>query len=238
MKRIITLAFAALIAVTTLCAQPSRRGAYDRRGYNPSRPSHPSSRFHPSYYLGEGLIKPYFGLRVGPTFSNVSSDDPYLDGSGLQTGVNVGCAVGFPVSPFIPLYFESGLYYTEKGGTGKSTGNKFTYKLDYLELPFVFKYDAYIGDRFSIQPFVGGYAALGVGGKIKDFGSRQAYSSFSSDSPESFRRGDAGLKFGCGFSYSMLYFDVNYDLGLTNISHDGFDTSHNRALTLNFGLTF
>jgi hypothetical protein len=161
-----------------------------------------------------------------------------LDGSSTKTGLNLGVAVGLPLSDTLPLYFETGLYYTAKGGNGKYLGSKFKYNLNYLEVPLVFKYRHYFDEHFAIHPFIGVYAALGISGQIKDFGNKEAYSSFSSDNDNSFKRTDAGLKFGCGVSYDMLYAELGYDLGLSNICHDNFESSNNNCIVLNIGVNF
>ena len=135
-----------------------------------------------------------------------------------------------------PQISETGLYYTEKGGKKKlDDGKKMTYDLNYLEVPLTVKYAYPIDDHFSIQPFAGGYLACGVGGKIKNYREREADPSFSSDR---FKRFDGGLRLGCGVAYDMFYADLTYDVGLANICHDEFDTSHNGCLTLNFGVNF
>ena len=159
------------------------------------------------------------------------------DGSSMKTGLNVGLAMGVNLMREAPLYLETGLYYTEKGGRGRADGTRFTYSLNYIELPMVLKYKYFVDRSLSVEPFLGGYLACGVSGKIKDFGIREAYSSFSS-SPYSFERFDGGLRLGCGISYDLLYADIGYDIGLANISHDDFDTSHNGALILTVGVNF
>ncbi len=231
MKKIIILAMFSVLTVLPLQAQSYRHSRY----YNPrSGRLDYSQRNHRSTYWNNDA---YFGFRIGPSFSTVNSDDIYLDGSSMKTGLNAGVAAGFAVVPHTPLYLETGLYYTEKGGKGKVGGDKFTYQLNYLEMPLVMKYRIDIDRGFSIQPFLGGYLACGVCGKIKDFGERAAYSSFS-DNPYSFQRFDGGLKTGCGLQFDMFYAEVSYDLGLANICHDDFDTSKNSALTLNVGINF
>lgn len=228
MKRMITLAVLSIfIALGANAQYRGSMGGYQR--------VYPSRRI--GHYYGMGWNRPYFGLRIGPTFTTVSSDDEFLDGGNMKTGVNVGIAGGFPLSGYLPLYLESGLYYVEKGGKGNNMGSKFKYNLDYLELPLVFKYVADINGSFSVQPYLGGYFALGVAGKIKNFGDRVAYNSFG-DSDYSFRRGDAGIKIGCGVSYDMLYAELNYDWGLANVSHNYFGDARNSALTLNIGVNF
>lgn len=234
MRKWILMAVVALMGVLPTQAQSYRNSRYynprtDRLSYrNGSRPSS-NWRWHNQDV--------YYGFRIGPSFSTVSSDDKYLDGGSVKTGLNVGMATGFSIGHLSPLYFETGVYYTEKGGKGKSDGARFTYNLDYLEMPLVFKYFLDVDRDFSIQPFLGGYLACGVGGKIKDFGHREAYSSFS-DSPYSFQRFDGGVRLGCGVQYDLLYVDLTYDLGLANVSRDDFDESRNSTLMLNVGINF
>ena len=141
----------------------------------------------------------------------------------------------FGLSYRAPLYLETGLYYTQKGGKGKIDGSRFTYNLDYLEVPLLLKYDCRVDRDVSIQPFLGGYVAAGVGGKIKDFGHRQAYSSYDDDA---FNRFDGGIKVGCGFQFNYLYAEVGYDFGLSNISRDYFDDAHTGSLFATIGVNF
>ena len=177
----------------------------------------------------------YYGMRLGVGFATVNSDDQYLDGGSAKAGLNVGVVAGFQLGYHSPVYFETGLSYIEKGGKGHCDGAKFSYSLDYLELPMVLKYKIDMDRSFSIQPFVGGYMALGVAGKIKDFGHRQAYSSFDD---EGFKRFDGGIRVGCGVQYDFLYAEMGYDFGLANISHDYFDTAHTGTLFATIGVNF
>ena len=108
--------------------------------------------------------------------------------------------------------------------------------MDFVGIRWVVKCREGFDEGFKIEPYGGGYFAVGVGGKIKDFANREAHSSFSDDADGSFRRCDGGLRFGVGASYDMFYMELGYDLGLANICHDTFDTSRNGALLLNFGV--
>lgn len=209
-----------------------------RRGYHrpaPPRHSHPMRSHYGSYgdfMLGENT---YYGLRFGLSASSVHSDDQYLNGSGVQSGFNVGGIVGTQLSYYAPVLFETGLYYIEKGGKGSFGGNKFTYNLNYLEVPLLFKFRYIASPMTAIEPFLGGYLACGVGGQIRDFGDRAAYGSFTDNN---FSRFDGGVRLGCGAAFSMLYVELGYDLGLANISKDYFDASHNGCFFMNIGLNF
>ena len=216
--RIITIMLFAVLVTTDAYAQHRYRPA-------PLRPDYGYSRY----------LDRYFGFRVGLSASHVNSDDKYLDGGDTQTGLNVGAVMGIGLTPRAPLYLETGISYIEKGGKGTFEGKRFTYDLNYLEVPVLLKYRARLDNNLSIDPFFGGYLSCGVGGKIKDFGDRQAESSFSSDN---FRRFDGGLRVGCGISYDLLYAEVGYDFGLANVCNDAFDTSHNGCFFANIGVNF
>lgn len=177
----------------------------------------------------------YYGLRLGMNLSTVSSDDSYLDGGDIQAGLNIGALVGFQLSPQAPVYLESGLFYSEKGGKGKNQGKKFIYNLNYLEVPVVIKYKFDVDGDFSVHPFAGGYMAWGIGGRIKNYGDRETYKTFCEDN---FKRFDGGIRLGCGFEYQILYGEMAYDLGIANIGHDDFGSSKNGCFTINFGVNF
>ena len=177
----------------------------------------------------------YFGFRVGLNASHVASDSPELDGGGIKSGLNLGIAAGTQLTYRAPLFLESGLYYSQKGGKNGSGNNKFTYDLNYLEVPLIIKYKHFIGNQTSIQPYAGGYLAVATDGDIKNYGSRTSFSSFENGY---FNRFDGGLKIGCGVGFNMVYLDASYDIGLHDIGQDSFDNAHNGCFTLNFGVNF
>ena len=229
MKKIFLIA----MAIITLTLSAQAQAYRDSRYYNNS-----SGRLEYTYHHHDGVIGTgdvYYGLRLGPAFSTVNSDDKALDGGDSQTGLNLGAVIGFGLSDTTPLFLETGLFYVEKGGKNVFEGKKMTYDLNYLQVPIVAKYVIDIDGDFSVQPFFGGYLACGVGGKIKNYGDRQSESSFSH---KYFQRFDGGLRIGCGAAYDMFYVDLGYDIGLSNITHDEFDASHNRCWTLSLGVNF
>ena len=116
MKKFILAALAIMTIGCTAQAQ-----AYKNSRYYNQRTGHLDYSRRPGtglYQSGEN----YYGLRIGPSFSTVSSDDKTLDGGNAQTGLNVGAVVGIALSDRAPVFFETGLYYTEKGGKKKDEG--------------------------------------------------------------------------------------------------------------------
>ena len=143
--------------------------------------------------------------------------------------------LGYEIHKHRNLEAKANEDFWEKEAAANATRRKSLDSLNYIEIPLVLKYKYNIDPHFSLQPFFGGYFALGVGGKIKNFEQREAQNSFNDDN---FRRVDGGLRLGCGVQYDMVYADLTYDIGLANICHDTFDTSHNGGLQLNFGVNF
>nr|MBP7472365.1 PorT family protein [Prevotella sp.] len=236
MKKIIITLMAGMLMSVSASAQYYPNGRpippSKRTGYYSSQNSRQS--YNRSYNDNDC----YIGFRVGPGFSTVNSDSKYLDTNKSRTGLNIGMAVGMPLTESVPLYFETGLYYTQKGGKSTYDGTKFTYGLDYIELPLLLKYRAPLTNNITVEPFVGGYLACGVSGKIKDYGEREAYSSFSSDYDDNFNRFDGGVKLGCGMSFDMLYVEASYDIGLANVGKDDFDDTHTGCFNLTVGINF
>ncbi|MBR0433397.1 MAG: PorT family protein [Bacteroidaceae bacterium] len=194
-----------------------------------------ASRYGGRYASGFHYNDAYFGLRLGLGLASVRTNDPYLDGGRVKAGLNIGAVGGFQIGRYVPLYLETGLYYLEKGGRGRDDGYSFTYGLHYLEVPLLFKYRIDVTPWTSVQPFAGVYGAVGVAGHIKDFGLREAYSSFDD---EGFRRWDGGLRLGLGLQWRHLYAEMAYDVGLANISHDYFDDVHTGCFTATVGVNF
>lgn len=235
MKKMIFSLVTLLITTMPSTAQNYKNSRY----YNPTTGHLEYNQRNGNNWRGDNVFnrnEPYFGFRIGPTFSYVNSDDSRLDGGNWQSGLNVGAVVGIPLTDRQPLYLETGLFYNEKGGKKNlSSGKKMTYDLNYLEIPVVLKYRYHVDSHLTIEPQVGGYFGIGVSGKIKNFEDREAEKSFNKSN---FRRTDGGIRLGCGIGYDMFYADLTYDIGLANICHDTFDTSHNGALTLNIGVNF
>ena len=150
----------------------------------------------------------YYGVRLGLNIASLSSDAAELD-LDSRTGIAFGAVYGLQLANSAPVWLEAGLMYSEKGG--KST----------------------IHGDFYLTPFAGGYMALGAFGKIKDYATHTAESSW-----DTFNRFDGGLRLGCGLEYDMVYAELGFDFGLTNISKSDFESTHTRNLFINIGVNF
>ena len=112
MKKTLFLTMMCMILALPAVAQPGRPYG---RGYQPRIQS--VSR-HGDEFMGWNRY--YFGFRLGLNASHVGSESALLDGSGVKSGLNIGFAAGTQLSYHAPVFLESGLYYSQKGGKSGS----------------------------------------------------------------------------------------------------------------------
>ena len=233
-KKVLTLFILLCLAGTTTKAQ----GHYTYREH--SQPTFSARDSRPT----RGSFVDYFGIRIGLSAARLNANNlsTYMPGLKGQTGLNIGAVYGINFTEEVPAYFELGLKYTEKGARSNTwvtnyetqeKEHKYTYYYDvnYLEMPFVFKYKYALDDNTSIQPFLGGYVAVGVAGKSYE------EKSFTN---KHFKTFDGGVRLGCGLAITKVYFELALDLGLSNVSQLGEYNSYakNNNLELNVGLDF
>ena len=165
----------------------------------------------------------YYGIRFGVTSASFSGD---ID-SGSKLGMTLAGVLGFRVSDSAPLYLESGLYYTERGGKIKGVKTvseagmghadwKASYNV--LEVPLLIKYGIETQSDFILLPFIGPYFGYAI--KTDDL-----------------NRANMGFKAGCGFEYHQLYLEAGRQFGVTDIL-DGDASARSNAWFLNIGINF
>ena len=195
-------------------------------------------------------VEQYYGLRLGYNYASINSSDATTDMEGYG-GFTFGGVYGLQLANSTPLWLEAGLFYSEKGGktqnflstkvTNESTQNprtseyfqKKTTRLIYLQAPVVIKYAFDVADDFYVQPFLGGYLALGIGGKTKLYEDRHSYDAF-----DDFNRLDGGLRIGCGAEYQMIYAELGFDFGIADINDNSFVSARNQSFFINVGVNF
>lgn len=209
MKKIILFTLIALLATPSLAQFETSR--------NRSRYNHDDT-------------ERYYGLRLGLNIASLSSDVADMD-MDSRAGLAFGAVYGFQLANSAPVWLELGAFYSEKGGESKY--NNVKTRLTYLQVPVVCKYSFDIADDFYIQPFLGGYVAVGFAGKTKDYNKHESSSSYNY-----VNRLDGGLRIGCGVEYQMIYAEAGFDFGLANISKDDFQSVRNRCFFINVGVNF
>ena len=157
----------------------------------------------------------HMGLRAAYTSNSMSWDNMGGFESKALPFVGFGLAYDIQLAP-IPLFFESGFYYVNKGFDWDDDWRFYTRKFDNnflheIEIPLVFSYHINVGPNMFVQPFIGGFVSLAIpdsemldyaddhGGKVND------------------TLTDIGLRLGCGFNFGRLYANIGYDAGLVKM---------------------
>lgn len=179
--------------------------------------------------LSAGAQQLQWGVHVG---LNLADERAKADGGSVSTESHAQFQAGFsvaaPLTQNIPLYLQTGLDFTGRGGESGGTADN----LYYLQLPVTVSYHFDIGRIVSIRPEVGVYYALGLfsniredGEAVKDMNGDNIDYFKEYDGQRAFKRSDFGLRFGAdvvlGNHYSI---GLGYDLGLLNINKDMFDS--------------
>lgn len=198
------------LSATTVNAQRY----YDGDSYN-------MSRWH-DYQRGT-----YFGLRLGlnvPTlrFKGTSG----LANTQSIARFNIGLVCGQKLGNGLPFFVETGLLYSEKGTEINATDEtgKRLHHMRYLEIPLVIKYKVETNvDDLTVQPFFGGFMAVGIAGQTKCYDTRTKISPFGNGR---FKRFDSGIRLGCGMAFQNFYLEMSYDIGLFNIANTHYTDYH------------
>lgn len=179
------------------------------------------------FSLSESTL--YYGMRLGLNVSTMTGDD-YGKVMGAKAGLNLAGVIGLRVSQATPIFLESGLYFTQRGGSK----DKNTYvDLNYLEIPILMKYGIQVADEVAILPFIGPTFSFGIAGKTKLGEGMPKDSSY-----DYFNRSDVGIKLGCGAEYNKLYLETGYQFGITNIAKLDEESAHSGAFFVNIGMNF
>ena len=190
-------------------------------------------------------VEQYYGIRLGYNLATINSSEASVDMNSYG-GFAFGGVYGLQLANSTPLWLEAGLFYSEKGGktydfpsistvngTNKEYFQKKTTRLIYLQAPIVVKYAFDVADDFYVQPFLGGYLALGIGGKTKLYEDKHSYDSF-----DDYHRLDGGIRIGCGVEYQMIYAEAGFDFGIANINDNDFVSARNQCFFFNVGVNF
>ena len=174
----------------------------------------------------------YWGVRFGLTGASIGGDLDF----GMKTGMTLAGVVGLRASDSTPVFIESGLYYTERGGKD----GKFKVGYNNLEIPLLVKYGIKATDEIAVLPFFGPYFAYAFSGKAKvDInGVTTSVGTFDEKKWAGLKRPNMGFKLGCGAEYNKIYLELGYQFGVNNICKDDDLSAHSNALFVNFGVNF
>ncbi|HEY4303753.1 MAG TPA: porin family protein [Gemmatimonadaceae bacterium] len=161
-----------------------------------------------------------FEIMAGANFAKLAGDG---DDSDTRTGFVGG--IGF-IKPLAPGWaFQPEVAFSMKGGEGNDAGTSSTLKLDYIEVPILFRYEFASGRPAGggVSPFInfGGAPEFNISCSVE---ASSGSASVNSDCGNGIKTFDFGLVGGAGLAFhSMgreLTVGVRYTHGLSDIADD------------------
>ena len=178
-----------------------------------------------------------FGLKGGGNYSTITGDD--TDGLDGRTGFHIGGLAEIMFNESFGLQPE--LIYSTQGAkeeySDSGFSEKYTMKLDYINLPILAKYFITQGLNVNLGPQVG--YVINKTGEYEVSGG--GFDESGSDDLEGVNDFDFSLVGGLGYELDMgVFFNARYNLGLGNISEEGGDdfSIQNNVIQLSVGYMF
>lgn len=155
--------------------------------------------------------KNILGIRAGLNLSDLSlSDEGVTFDTNSRAGFHIAVTDQILLCHKMPLYLETGLVFSSRGGKVKDD----TMRPSYLQIPVLINYHFNIKNIVSIQPFAGIYYGVGICGKAKDKDENVKYDIFGKNG--GLKRSDLGVRLGAGVEWHHFYFGLGYEIGCLN----------------------
>ena len=179
-----------------------------------------------------------FGAKGGINLANIVGDD--AGDANMFVGFNAGFFVEIPVTDKLTIQPE--ILYSAQGS--KSEGPlvidgslydvKATMKLNYINIPVMFKYN--VAEKFSLE--AGPYVGFLTTAKMKV--DVDGYGSATEDMKDLVKSTDFGIALGMNYDFSdVIFANVRYQGGLTQIGDTGEgDNIKNSVFQLGLGFRF
>ncbi|MCL1821946.1 MAG: PorT family protein [Prolixibacteraceae bacterium] len=193
-------------------------------------------------FVSASFAQVKIGLTAGFNTSRLLFEDENTDfKAGFQAGVvaDLGITPNFSVIPELLFSQRGGKEEFEEGGTKETS----TTTLNYLQLPVncAYKFDVGAGSKFMI--FAGPYIGYGLSGKAKyaaeEDGEKfddSADIKFGSD--KDLKALDFGVNAGVGYQYEKIFFKLQFNQGLSNLSNESSYKMKNQNIAVSVGYFF
>ncbi len=166
-----------------------------------------------------------FGVRAGLNMATTAFDDKY-SGTGSVSKFHLGVTMDVPITEM--LYFSTALLYSAKGYKYDDNTISETGSANFVDIPLQIALRLQLGSSVALQPSVGPYIAMGIGGDIEGEKNKTSYSGKFSDHFSSF---DYGLQLGAQLIISDHFnFGAAYQAGMGDY--------RNRNLMISLGYNF
>lgn len=179
-------------------------------------------------FVGASYAQPKIGITAGLNVSNLIESGTYSASNNFKAGFQAGVVADFGITENFSIMPE--LLFAQRGCKYKDADLNST--LNYLQLPVnaAYKFDVGYGSKLFI--FAGPYIGYAVSGKV---GSADIKFGSADDEMKAF---DFGLNVGVGYEYEKVFFKLQYNPGLINMSHYTDPSIRNTNIAVSVGYYF
>jgi len=176
-----------------------------------------------------------FGVTAGLNTSNITGDD--VNGK-YKAGFQAGLVADFGITENFSVIPE--LLFSQRGGKENLGDGTYSMTLNYLQLPVNLAYKFHVGYGSKLFIFAGPYVGYGISASEKITGSGASASvplEFGSGT-EQIKPLDFGVNAGIGYQYEKIFFKLQYNLGLANMSNVESASMKNTNIAVTVGYFF
>ena len=163
------------------------------------------------------LEKNLLGVRAGLELSYIRVTGEYVYGTtNPRTGFRLGVSDQVLLWRGIPLYVETGVHFSSRGGRF----NGVSFRPMYLQVPLLATWRFRLGERVSVRPYAGVCYDVGIGGKARtpegwdDLFGRSGF----------IRRSDLTLRAGAEVSWRRICLSAGFDAGSLDLIRPDYQT--------------
>jgi len=180
---------------------------------------------------------PKIGITAGLNVSNITRD---IGDNNFKAGFQAGVVADFGITDKFCIIPE--LLFSQRGANyGHSS---FITTLNYLQLPINAAYKLDVGKSSKVFVFAGTYFGYGLSGNNKvaiiEFGQKDNHSekvTFGSNEND-VKAFDFGINVGVGYTYEKVFFKLQWNLGLMNLSNVSGISGRNTNIAVSVGYFF
>lgn len=160
-----------------------------------------------------------FGIRGGVNFATFNNVDDFETES--RTGVMAGVYINYQI-PNSPISIQPEILYTQKGAmvtvlSDTDTPIQFEYKLNYIAIPVLAKFDYVLDGPVTPHVYFGPYVAFTINAEAQYEGQN---GSITADISDKVKNTDFGVVVGAGVDVSRFNIGVRYSVGLVTVAED------------------
>ena len=186
------------------------------------------------------LEKNLLGVRAGLELSYIRATGEYVYGTtNPRTGFRLGVSDQVLLWRGIPLYVETGVHFSSRGGRF----NGASFRPMYLQFPLLATWRFRLGEQVSIRPYVGVCYDVGIGGKAR---TPEGWDDLFGNAGF-IRRSDLTLRAGAEVSWRRICLSAGFDAGSLDLLRPDYQTPllpagierlRSRSFTLCIGYDF